>query len=34
MGVLNSFLAGGEEFGHQKNCPGFARGEMARLGID
>ena len=22
MGVLNSFLPGGGEFAHQKNCPG------------
>ena len=28
-GVLNSFLPGGGEFAHQKNCPG-----MVRLGID
>ena len=34
MGVLNSFLPGGEEFAHQKNCPGFFPGGMVRLGID
>ena len=26
MGVLNSFLPGGEEFAHQKNCPGVLSG--------
>ena len=30
VGVLNSFLPGGGEFAHQKNCPGG----MVRLGID
>ena len=26
MGVLNSFLPGGEEFAHQKNFPGVLPG--------
>ena len=35
MGVLNSFLPGGGEFAHQKNCPGvLPGGGMVRLGID
>ena len=34
MGVLNSFLPGGGEFGHPKNCPGVLPGGMVRLGID
>ena len=33
MGVLNSFLPGGGEFAHQKNCPGVLLGGMVRLGI-
>ena len=32
VGVLNSFLPGGGEFAHQKNCPGG--GGVVRLGID
>ena len=31
MGVLNSFLPGGEEFAHQKIARG---GGMVKLGID
>ena len=31
VGVLNSFLPGGGEFAHQKNCPGEG---MVGLGID
>ena len=33
MGVLNSFLPRGEEFIHQKNCPGVLPGGMVRLGL-
>ena len=31
MGVLNSFLPGGGEFAHQKNCPGVLRWGMSDL---
>ena len=33
-GGFNSFLPGGGEFAHQKDCPGVLPGGMARLGID
>ena len=36
MGVLNSFLPGGGEFAHQKNCPGVlpGRGEGGWSGLE
>ena len=34
VGVLKSFLPGGGEFAHQKDCPRSLPGGMVRLGID